>query len=115
MQNPSHPTPSGALSARPGASRGHSGAQPDPASLGVARDEVIRHGACGRWWTGRDRNHCGSCHETISSVTGFDAHQKDGKCVSPGAVGMVAREEPWGELWVYPGDSAALARRKASK
>lgn len=102
-----------ALPGEPGASATISGPQPDPESLGIRPDEVIRHGPCGLWWTGRDRNHCGSCHETISSLSGFDAHQPDGKCVPPGSVGLVARPQPWGVLWVWPGDTEALARRKA--
>lgn len=113
MTNHSYPQAPIALSGEPDASRATIDPQPTPESLGIRADDVIRHGRCGRWWTGRDRNHCGSCHEVISSLSGFDAHQTDDGCVSPAKVGLVARREPWGVLWVWPGDADALARRRA--
>lgn len=47
---------------------------------------LVRHGACGKvWWqSGEYTSHCGSsCHETFSSLQGFDAHRAGGSCAHP--------------------------------
>lgn len=66
---------------------------------------LIRHGACGRGWTGSSRGHCSGCHETFTAGA-FDKHQRQGGertvCLSPAAAGLVARAEPWGTLWALP-------------
>lgn len=30
---------------------------------------------CGATWTGKSTCHCGGCHRTFSSLSGFDRHQ----------------------------------------
>ena len=37
---------------------------------------MVTHGKCGKSWVQRgDRtSHCGTCHETFSTLTAFDAH-----------------------------------------
>ena len=65
---------------------------------------AIVHGACGRWWTGGERaSHCGSCHETFSSLTAFERHRRGLRCNPPTEVGLIAREKPFGTLWAIPG------------
>ena len=63
---------------------------------------AIRHGACGRWWTGTERSHASCCHRTFSSLSAFDAHRKGGRCNHPAAVGLIARTKPYGDLWGWP-------------
>jgi len=108
-----NPAPKAALPTQPSASRTAFAPQPNPATLGIRQEEIIRHGSCGRWWTGPTRNHCGQCHITTSGLTAFDAHQRGGVCAHPQTAGLVAREKPWGTMWALPGDEDALARLKA--
>jgi hypothetical protein len=62
------------------------------------------HGACGRWWTGADRGHCGQCHETFSRGA-FDAHQRiSGGVITCSTDALEGHEEPWGTLWKLPDD-----------
>ena len=32
--------------------------------------------------------HCGACHRTFGSVTGFDRHRRNGECVDPATLPM---------------------------
>lgn len=32
--------------------------------------------------------HCGACHHTFGSVTGFDRHRRGGECLDPSALSM---------------------------
>jgi hypothetical protein len=63
---------------------------------------VIRHGACGKEWTGATRGHCSGCHETFTSGA-FDRHftHDHGQtvCNPPATRGLIAHQEPWGTLW----------------
>lgn len=34
--------------------------------------------------------HCGACHVTYGSVTGFDRHRRAGECLNPRALDMHA-------------------------
>ena len=43
---------------------------------------------CGARWTGTNRAHCATCHETFSSVAAFDFHRRGGLCSPPAEVGM---------------------------
>ncbi len=73
---------------------------------------LIRHGACGKGWSGITRGHCGQCHETFSAGA-FDPHQRiHGGVITCSTDGLEAREEPWGTLWILP-DSGYWARRRA--
>lgn len=78
---------------------------------------AITHGACGQWWTGAERSHCGGCHITLSSLTAFERHRRGMRCNNPEAVGLVAREKPYGTLWGLPapaGGYAALHDRETA-
>lgn len=77
---------------------------------------AIRHGKCGKWWTGAQRAHCGACHETFSSLGAFDRHQtwprgsSGSGCRRPGEVGLTSSARPFGELWSYPSSDRAFNR-----
>lgn len=67
---------------------------------------MIRHGRCGKSWTGANRGHCSGCCETFTSGA-FDKHQH----ISAGTVtcstdGLIGKPQPWGTLWALPGSSA---------
>lgn len=66
----------------------------------------IRHGSCGRQWTGANVGHCGGCHKEFAGLTAFDRHQRmhDGEsiCLDPAEAGLVARPKPWGVLYGLP-------------
>ena len=53
-------------------------------------------GGCTTRWRGISRCHCGACHETFTSITGFDMHRKAGRCVPPAAAGLIQRSD---DLW----------------
>lgn len=77
------------------------------AATGKGTAVRIVHGACGKWWTGNSRAHCGACHETFSSESAANRHRVgnfgvDRRCVDPASVGLVAREKPWGSMWGHP-------------
>lgn len=63
---------------------------------------AITHGACGQWWTGTERSHCGGCHLTFTSLTSFERHRKGLHCNNPADVGLVPRDKPYGQLWGLP-------------
>lgn len=72
----------------------------DPRSL---VEGSIRHGACGKWWTGPSNGHCGKCHETFSSGA-FDKHQRiHNGVIACSTEKLVAHPMPWGTLWRKPG------------
>ena len=62
---------------------------------------TFRH-SCGAWWTGLGAAHCGGCHRTFTSVSGFVAHRKGAKCADPETLGMVAADRKW-TGWSLPG------------
>jgi hypothetical protein len=82
--------------------------------------DVVRHGACGQWWTGLSRLHCSGCCRTFSSESAADRHRVgafgvDRRCVDPESVGLVAKLRPFGLLWSWPAPVAGFdARRVAS-
>lgn len=39
--------------------------------------------------------HCSVCHNTMSGVTFFDAHRRDGRCVDPALLGLVEVDGLW--------------------
>ncbi len=77
------------------------------------------HCARGCTWSGINRAHCGACHATFGSVSGFDKHRRGDRCYHPSVVGMELRlVNPRGQegavSWTYwvapnttyaPGDS----------
>jgi hypothetical protein len=75
---------------------------------------AIRHGECGRWWTGVARAHCPSCHEVFSCDSAAERHRVGPtgarQCASPGTVGLIARGMPFGVLWGWPGPEGAELR-----
>jgi hypothetical protein len=81
---------------------------PIPGRNGIPKNAIV-HGACGSWWTGAERSHCGSCHLTYSSLTAFDRHRKAGQCQPPASVGLVPRVKPYGTLWGFPAPEGGYA------
>ena len=86
--------------------------QPEPTDP----SRVIRHGRCGRWWTGTEVGHCAQCHREFSGEQSFTRHQThddNGRviCHDPATRGLVARTKPWGLLWGRPGPDDAAAER----
>jgi len=61
---------------------------------------------------GANHAHCKArdCHQTFATVSAFDSHRRDGRCVEPWAVGLV---EVAG-LWATPEQHAANIRRTAA-
>ena len=53
-------------------------------------------------------SHCGVCHRTFGSLTGFDAHRKDGACRVPKGYAEDGRG-----YWVLPDPRYAAARAPA--
>lgn len=72
---------------------------PTPESIPVG---AIRHGACGKWWTGAERSHCGACHELFSGLSAFERHRRGMRCNPPHEIGLVPREKPYGIVWGTP-------------
>lgn len=58
---------------------------------------------------------CSNCQRIFTSVSGFDRHRRDGKCLDPARTGLVQRERSGFTAWGYPGDEEALARRRGSR
>lgn len=58
--------------------------------------------SCGDWWTGMSAAHCGGCHLTFTSVSGFTAHRKGGNCSNPAEIGMVRADRKY-PAWAMPG------------
>ncbi|MEU4133626.1 FDXHR family putative zinc-binding protein [Streptomyces wuyuanensis] len=73
----------------------------NPNTSQIPKNAIV-HGACGRWWTGTERSHCGGCHETFTGLTAFERHRKGLRCNPPAEVGLVARQKPYGTLWGQP-------------
>lgn len=89
------------------------GADLGPDSRADTPQPYLRHGCgrCGSRWAGLSAAHCGSCHSTFSSVTGFDRHRKGGECVEPVSVGLVWKERPGYAVWAQPGGGEEAVRR----
>jgi hypothetical protein len=51
---------------------------------------------CGKDWTGFKRCHCATCHLNFTSLSAFDKHRKDFKCLDPARRGLVERDGYWG-------------------
>jgi hypothetical protein len=78
---------------------------------------------CGGAWCGLKTCHCTVCHQTFTTVTGFDRHRTgpagDRRCITPEQAGLVlmGRDYP---CWGIPGaersprDRRALAARRRS-
>jgi hypothetical protein len=53
--------------------------------------------------------HCGSgCHRTFGSITGFDKHRRDGRCLDPDLAGLAMHLDAKG-VWRIDGDRTAIA------
>lgn len=65
---------------------------------------------CGSSWTGLSKAHCSECHRLFSVASAFDKHRSQGRCVTPGEVGLELR----GEVWGYGGDRPALVEGRES-
>ena len=84
-------------------------------NIGQIPKNAIVHGACGRWWTGVERSHCGGCHETFTGLTAFERHRKGLRCNPPTEVGLVAREKPYGTLWGQPAPEGGYSFLRATQ
>lgn len=72
----------------------------DPRSL---EPGAIRHGQCGKWWTGASNGHCGKCHRVFSRGA-FDKHQRiKSGVITCSVAGLSPHPYPWGLLWTLPG------------
>jgi hypothetical protein len=50
----------------------------------------IRCGGCAAEWAGADRVHCAGCHVSFDSIVDLDLDRKDGGCLRPRVLGLVA-------------------------
>jgi hypothetical protein len=62
---------------------------------------------CDNWWTGLNSGHCSACHESFTSVSGFDKHRTGSHsagryCLDPASVGLVVANKGW-PGWSQPG------------
>jgi len=55
---------------------------------------------CGARWSGLATCHCAACHESFTSVSGFDAHRTGEACKDPAAIGM-ARADRTDQAWTF--------------
>lgn len=64
--------------------------------------------SCGARWTGSRPAHCAGCHQTFSGTTAFDAHRRDGACITPEAKGLIPEDNAHGTtVWHFPGSNTA--------
>lgn len=65
---------------------------------------VITH-SCGARWTRAGACHCAGCHETFSSLSGFERHRRRGVCLDPAVCGLVRKSagKAGGFMWTLPG------------
>lgn len=56
-------------------------------------------GGCPTRWWGLNMAHCARCHRTFSTVTGFDLHKVNGRCIDP-ASGKVPQRLDSRGVWV---------------
>jgi len=71
---------------------------------------IVSHGACGKTWhqSGNRTSHCGGCHETFASLSVFESHRRDQKCLAPEDVrhnrkrGIAQRPDG---IWYSPADA----------
>lgn len=61
-------------------------------------------GGCDNRWNGLAACHCSGCHETFSSVSGFDRHRRGGECLKPAEIGLVRDGRG---SWSFPGPKVA--------
>lgn len=87
---------------------------PIPGFDGVPKNAIV-HGACGSWWTGAERSHCGGCDQTFTGLTAFERHRKGMRCNPPGDVGLVARDKPYGTLWGLPAPEGGYGSLRAAQ
>lgn len=53
---------------------------------------------------GHQVSHCAACHETFTSLTAFDRHQRHGHCTPPASTGLVQHANG---RWSLPGRGPA--------
>lgn len=58
---------------------------------------------CGACWSGLAACHCVGCHQTFTSISGFDAHRTGDTCRNPAEVGMT-RSGRTDHAWTFPVD-----------
>lgn len=52
-------------------------------------------GKCKERWTGSRKAHCTGCCRTFKSVSAFDRHRRDMKCLNPEDCGMTMKDGVW--------------------
>ena len=62
---------------------------------------------CGEVWGGMSKAHCSNCHRLFKSVSAFDAHRRNLKCVDPEESGMTMKDGVWAK-WLTEDEKAAL-------
>ena len=74
---------------------------PDSVPDRTRPSNAVECSRCDNWWAGLSPHHCGSCHQTFTSLTAFDAH-RDGNhahdtrhCVDPSTVGLVRKNRAY--------------------
>jgi hypothetical protein len=64
-----------------------------------------------RTWSGTSKCLCWACRQLFGGVTGFERHQRRGKCLDPATVGLVLREG----VWIRPLEHGLFTDGKALK
>lgn len=62
------------------------------------------HPRCGKRWGGSKTAHCSRCHETFTTPSNFDKHQRDRVCLDPALVGLVETARAGYTAWGAPAD-----------
>jgi hypothetical protein len=70
----------------------------------------ITCGGCDATWAGEDRAHCASCHRTFDTVSVWDEHRRDDRCVHPRRLGLATTKNG---IWFKP-LARNTPRRRAS-
>ncbi len=65
-----------------------------------------RCNACQNRWGGIATYHCRACHQTFTSITSFDKHQRAGRCEHPAAAGLTASTRAGYTAWGRQADNA---------
>lgn len=55
---------------------------------------------CGARIRGITACHCGQCHATFGSLSGFTRHRQRGRCLDPASLGMVSVDRAGWVRWV---------------
>jgi hypothetical protein len=80
-----------------------------------SEDRVIRGSCeCGAAWRGELACHCGYCHLTFRSVTGFDEHRTAGRCRTTAELAARGLEPNEAGQWRHPRPEETIPGRTSS-